>query len=845
MSDYTPLPPQPCIEFNDGWRLCESARLELQRCHDRIACIAVVGNFRIGKSVFCSRLGKAVFPSDAGVKGFTKGFWMVLVKHKDRFVLILDSEGLSDIDQASSEHDIQLFVIALLLSSLFAYNINQNVNAQHITALAKAWRALNVNDPKLSGSVAPAFRIVIRDSFLERMNPFDHLRAREAETSQMEWEGQKATVRNAFRDRKYYFIPKPAQSLRDPDPTGKLRPFFSAMDETCGSLKDDVKVKKLCCKSGEVPMTGPLFVALVDEVLRQLNSNQKLDYLTLGDKVTQAIYTNLLKDALATVKEHMQQLELPIDATILKQAATRVTLAVYERAEASKLCDALQLANLKAEIIVNWQGDEVSGYNLGPIGLYLAEVIAANKTKSKALCEQLTADIVAEMKPEVTAGFESLNAFNAAMKVQMTKFFAAAKGPSRDDEERKLRDHEDTWRSVLYDRADIGLTAGNVLSQLDSVAQRLERRTEDSCQDVKRQLALHVDGLKLDNSMTRSSHIVASGDSVAIAERLEVLDRQVNDLTVRLRDADEDRQAQTKLAQALTVQLAERNTSIEQQQASIKSQAETIASMRQMCEDNTRRIEEMQALLADQRTEAQSHRATAAAHATSISWLTERLQKEEHDHKAEQAAHSRDVKMLNSEMALLTQEYEMQLSRLKQQHEIHLAEQDLRACQLKASGDCALSEMASRHERKVCKNTVKSVLRDIVCQVELDYTRDELLSRANDVAASHAEVLHDKEAEHAASLVTERLVGCATIAVLDEQLTFALLDATRAREKTAQTVQYSEMWQQRVENQHQPSTEKAQPDDKRRRSVASRRESVSQAAVVFSPATRNLVPKGK
>uniref|UniRef100_S4RCR5 GB1/RHD3-type G domain-containing protein n=1 Tax=Petromyzon marinus TaxID=7757 RepID=S4RCR5_PETMA len=59
------------------------------------------------------------------VQSHTKGIWVWPVCHprdEKKCLLLLDTEGLGDVEKANGEYDIWLFVMAVLLSNILVYN---------------------------------------------------------------------------------------------------------------------------------------------------------------------------------------------------------------------------------------------------------------------------------------------------------------------------------------------------------------------------------------------------------------------------------------------------------------------------------------------------------------------------------------------------------------------------------------------------------------------------------------------------------------------------------------------------------------------------------------------------
>ena len=98
-----------------------------------ISIISLVGKYRTGKSFLLNRVLLNIQSSGFGVgptfKACTKGIWIwsdpIMIKNKyskEKFpCFLIDTEGLGAYDEEIN-HDSKIFLIAVLISSLFIYN---------------------------------------------------------------------------------------------------------------------------------------------------------------------------------------------------------------------------------------------------------------------------------------------------------------------------------------------------------------------------------------------------------------------------------------------------------------------------------------------------------------------------------------------------------------------------------------------------------------------------------------------------------------------------------------------------------------------------------------------------
>uniref|UniRef100_A0A803T2Q6 GB1/RHD3-type G domain-containing protein n=1 Tax=Anolis carolinensis TaxID=28377 RepID=A0A803T2Q6_ANOCA len=106
----------------------------LQRIHQPVVVVAIVGLYRTGKSYLMNRLagrGAGGFSLGATVQANTKGIWMWCLPHPlraDQALVLLDTEGLGDVEKSNTENDSWIFALSVLLSSTFVYNSMGTIN---------------------------------------------------------------------------------------------------------------------------------------------------------------------------------------------------------------------------------------------------------------------------------------------------------------------------------------------------------------------------------------------------------------------------------------------------------------------------------------------------------------------------------------------------------------------------------------------------------------------------------------------------------------------------------------------------------------------------------------------
>ncbi|XP_053447431.1 guanylate-binding protein 4-like isoform X2 [Nycticebus coucang] len=149
-----------------------------------VVVVAIVGLYRTGKSYLLNRLAgqRHGFPLGSTVRSETKGIWMWCVPHPskpDHTLVLLDTEGLGDVEKGDPKNDSWIFALAVLLSSTFVYNSMHTINHQaleqlhYVTELTELIKAKSSPGTDGAGSAAefvsffPDFVWTVRDFALE------------------------------------------------------------------------------------------------------------------------------------------------------------------------------------------------------------------------------------------------------------------------------------------------------------------------------------------------------------------------------------------------------------------------------------------------------------------------------------------------------------------------------------------------------------------------------------------------------------------------------------------------------------------------------------------------------
>ncbi|KAG7458994.1 hypothetical protein MATL_G00226520 [Megalops atlanticus] len=179
--------PQPVclIENESGSKLQvnQEALNILGSIKQPVVVVAIVGMYRTGKSYLMNRLaGKHTgFSLGSTIQSETKGIWMWCVPHPCRdnqTLVLLDTEGLGDVEKGDQTNDTWIFALAVLLSSTLVYNSMGTINNEalmslhYVTELTKHIKVKSSQEAESEASFEfiryfPSFVWTVRDFTLD------------------------------------------------------------------------------------------------------------------------------------------------------------------------------------------------------------------------------------------------------------------------------------------------------------------------------------------------------------------------------------------------------------------------------------------------------------------------------------------------------------------------------------------------------------------------------------------------------------------------------------------------------------------------------------------------------
>ncbi|XP_030641295.1 guanylate-binding protein 1-like [Chanos chanos] len=298
--------PEPiCLIDNDtnGHMCVRREALEiLEKITQPVVVVAIVGLYRTGKSFLMNKLASkhTGFALGATIESKTKGIWMWCLPHPTKeghTLVLLDTEGLGDIDKGDEKHDTWIFCLAVLLSSTLVYNSMGTINndalekLHYVTELTEHIKVksgpANYDQSSEFMAIFPSFVWAVRDFTLTlelegRPITADQylesaLKLKTGSSRKMEEYNQpRRCLREFFSERKCFVFERPTsvekmkkmEQLADTD----LEPnFVKQTQDFCNYIFMNARAKTI--REG-LGLTGRMLGSLAETYVKAIRSGQ-------------------------------------------------------------------------------------------------------------------------------------------------------------------------------------------------------------------------------------------------------------------------------------------------------------------------------------------------------------------------------------------------------------------------------------------------------------------------------------------------------------------------------------------------------------------------------------------
>ena len=320
------------IEFHkNNFVLNEKALNILRTIKEDLIIVSIVGKARTGKSYLMNLLlnnSNSKYPGNgfeisSKLNSCTRGIWLWDTPRQkpnsSSKIIFIDSEGTNSVDLSTKIYDSKIFALIVLISSLFIYNTNGNIDEKSINDLALAAHLSNIvatntieDKDLIINELAPKFIWVLRDFSLDKIDPETGeeinsneylelcLRNKNSKNS-MENNLIRENIIKYFKERECITLPRPVDEESDLHklneiPFCKLKTNFR---EEFLNLKKIIYEKAKIKKIGNKKINGLILVELLVSFINSLNSkiipniNSAIDNIIINE--IEKSYNNSLK----------------------------------------------------------------------------------------------------------------------------------------------------------------------------------------------------------------------------------------------------------------------------------------------------------------------------------------------------------------------------------------------------------------------------------------------------------------------------------------------------------------------------------------------------------------------
>ncbi|XP_061094309.1 guanylate-binding protein 1-like isoform X2 [Conger conger] len=415
--------PMCLIENTDGNLSVNQEAVDvLMGLNQPAVVVAVVGLYRSGKSYLMNKLAgkKHGFALGDTVQSQTKGIWMWALPHPTRAghtLVLLDTEGLGDVEKGDQKNDAWVFSLAILLSSMLVYNCRATIDNQAVETLqyvTELTERIKVKSPGGASSSEdgadaqfvqffPKFVWVIRDFTLElkidgrAVTDNEYLehslslrKGRDKKTA--DYNLPRECIRSYFPTRRcFVFItpttPENMSRLDSLDECDLSQSFRTVTSSFCSYIFTESNVKTV---KGGVQVTGRMLGHLaktyVDTIARGDVPCLENAVLAMAQIENEAAR----RDALKEYQQGMQDLCFPVN--------------VQEMSRQHRLCDSLATKTFMSRSFKDDSGEHLKAL-AEAIAEHYAELLCQNEQASKDLCRNLLAQLSAPMGKKMQEGF--------------------------------------------------------------------------------------------------------------------------------------------------------------------------------------------------------------------------------------------------------------------------------------------------------------------------------------------------------------------------------------------------------------------------------------------------------
>ena len=263
-------------EDHKQYVVCDKVAAWLSNVSHPLRVVTASGMYRSGKSTLLNILckdtiqtaGNPVFKTSDLTMAETRGLWISTIIDNTLFI---DSEGLggTTVDQ---QHDVNIFSLSILLSSVFIYNSQGAINSQQIDQLhvaAKISELISADD--YEHFQAPALLWVMRDFCLDMEDQTsDEYLETVLNATDTDDTSTSHYLKNMFTHRSCIPLPRPSQTIED---IRNLHNLSTSFIDGIDKIRDFVRNSHFKKINGS-QITGMMLVQITKSFLDVINKGK-------------------------------------------------------------------------------------------------------------------------------------------------------------------------------------------------------------------------------------------------------------------------------------------------------------------------------------------------------------------------------------------------------------------------------------------------------------------------------------------------------------------------------------------------------------------------------------------
>ncbi|XP_062402510.1 guanylate-binding protein 1-like [Sardina pilchardus] len=405
-------------EKNGGLRVEREALKILQQIKQPVVVVSIVGLYRTGKSYLMNRLAgkQSGFALGSTVESKTKGIWMWCVPHPSKqghTLVLLDTEGLGDVNKGDRNHDTKIFALAILLSSTLVYNSRGTIynkaieELQYVTEISRFIKVRSSDEEGDDSDFVkffPNFVWTVRDFTLELKIGGQDVTGDEyleyglqlkkgCSENEVDYNRPRECIRKYFPSRRCYTFPFPTNPdnmsrLESLNPDELSAAFLEVVEEFCSFVFEHSQEKLL--KGGHTvsgKVLGDLAKTYVDTISSGGMPCLENAVVAISEKENKAA----VEDGVCLYRSGMDRLKqtFPVELQVVTSKHRELNSMAIQ--EFMKRC------------FKDDEGDFMNSLERG-IDLHFEQHLKINEEASKKKCRDLLNRLSADMADKLQKG---------------------------------------------------------------------------------------------------------------------------------------------------------------------------------------------------------------------------------------------------------------------------------------------------------------------------------------------------------------------------------------------------------------------------------------------------------